>query len=142
MEDFTEYFNQDQRYWSGSQAQFILIEDMPFQQAFYSHRKLIREHGLKEYGGTHLYQAFIRKLCPSPAEIRDQLARFGKACHSVHEPGPWASKTTGKRVRTKMYNAAPNKNITTHKVDTTVGSYIEATENIIMAVTRRGRKIV
>lgn len=141
MEDFTEYFNQSEMYWSGSQRQFIRIDEMPFQQAFFSHRKLIREHGLEAYAGTPLYQMFIRKLCPTPAEIRDQFERYGKACHAIYDPG-MMEKTNGTKVRSKMYRAVPGKTIATHKVDTTVGSYIEATVNVAMAVTRKGKRIV
>jgi len=136
-----DYFGQDEFYFSESQGQLIPIDDMPFQQAFYSHRKLTREFGLDSYGGTPLYQKFIRKLCPRPAEIRQQLEDYGKACHLIREPGPWAAKTNGTAVRSKMRSAArvAKKRITCHKVDSSAGSYIEAT--IPVAINVRGEPV-
>ena len=140
--DLTDYFNQEEFYFSESQGQMLRIEDMPFQQAFYSHRKLISVFGLRVYAGTNLYQAFIRKLCPTPAQIREQLERYGKACHAVYDPG-MLEKTNGTRVRSKLYHAAKvsGKGVHTHKVDTTVGSYIEATVSLQMSLFVKGEQV-
>lgn len=129
--DIVEYLNQDEYYFSESQGQLIRIDEMPFQQAFFSHRKLINTLGLKEYGGTHLYQAFYHKLCPRPAEIRAQLEKYGKACHAVTEPGRFKD-TNGTRVRGKMYGAAKTvgKKVTTHLVTTASGLYMECVTTV------------
>lgn len=139
MEDFSEYFNQDEVYFSGSQAQFIRIEDMPFQQAFFSHRKLLRRHG-EEYADTSLYHAFMAKLCPNATEIRAQIEKFGKSCHAVYEPWMLA-KTNGTNVRSKMYRACKGK-VQTHVVHTNVGSYIEATPSLVgFVVSVKGEQV-
>lgn len=139
--DADQYFGQEEHYFSESAGQLIPIAEMPFQQAFYSHRKLLREFG-KDYQSTNLYWAFIRKLMPTPAEIRRQLQEYGKACHFIFEPG-MAASTNGTRVRSKFYHAAKiaGKKVTTHKVDTSAGSYIEASIPVTMVVTRKGERI-
>lgn len=137
-----EYFNQDEFYWSESNGNFLRLEDMPFQQAFYSHRKLLREHGVLAYGGTHLFQAFLRKLFPLSSEIRMQLARYGKACSTINEPGPLASKSAEHKVRSKMRGAmrTTGHKVSIHKVKTSVGSYLEATI-LVSGISVRGQSV-
>lgn len=130
-ESFADYFNQEELYWSESNGQFLRIEDMPFQQAFSSHRKLTREHGLEVYGGTHLYNAFLRKLCPCASKIRYQMERYGKACHLLYEPGPWARHTELKRTRGRVYSAMEGRKVTTKVVNIASGSYLE----VVVAVS-------
>ena len=116
-----EYFNQTEMYFSESSHQLIPLENMPFQRAFYSHYKLVREFGAS-YEGTPLYEAFTRILDPSPAQIRDQLTRFGKATHR------YITGTTN--VRSKLASAArvAGKTITTHKHEVSRGlGWVEAT---------------
>lgn len=126
---FPDYFNQEKFYFSKSREEWLPIEDMPFQQALFSHRKLLKEFG-GSYRGTRLYQKFIQKLCPPPKGIRQQLEKYGKACHVVQEPG---QKTAEQVVRIKFYRAARRggKKVTTHKVETSVGSYMEATVPVV-----------
>lgn len=133
--DIEEYFNQDEFYFSESAGQLIRIDEMPFQQAFFSHRKLLREW-VDVYVGSNLYQKFIRKICPTSQQIREQLQLYGKACHAIYEPGVLLQKTNGTAVRTKMYRAArrPGTRVRTHKVNTSVGDYIEATIPVSLSV--------
>lgn len=127
--DLAEYFKQTEMYFSESSGQLVRIDEMPFQRAFYSHYKLLREFD-SEYEGSELYQKFISVLDPKPAVIREQLQKFGKATHR------YLNSTT--EVRSKLYSAArvAGRHVTTHKHEHQKGlGWVEATVDTEVNVT-------
>lgn len=118
--DLAEYFNQEEMYFSESSGQMTRLEDMPFQRAFYSHYKLLREFN-GEYAETRLYRAFTRILDPRPAEIRSQLSKYGKASARYID--------SDSKIRSKILSAAKvaGKTVSTHKHEVSSGlGWIEA----------------
>jgi hypothetical protein len=147
MKNVAEYFNQGEVYYSNSSGQFLRIEEMPFQQAFYAHRKLLREWDGEPgmYEGSHLYLAFFRYLTPPPKLIAEQLKKYGKACHMLYEPTVLRRKTLLNPVRGKFYRAG---SMLGHKVKT-VQKYQQGTHNSlwmegsisVVGISVKGKKV-
>lgn len=119
--DLKEYFNQTEMYFSESAGQLVRLEEMPFPRAFYSHMKLLRAFQ-SEYPETPLYLAFMHILNPSAPEIREQLQKYGKACHMFSHGD--------NDVRAKLFRAAKvlGKKVTTHRHEVDGGyGWVEAT---------------
>jgi len=132
--DLAEYFGQTTHYFSESSGQLVALEEMPFNRAFYSHMKLLREFG-DDYSGTPLSNAFVQILNPGAPEIREQLQKYGKACHMfIHADN---------RVRTKLWSAAKTvgKKVSTHRHEVEGGyGWIEATVNTEVKVTVKSHR--
>lgn len=126
--DVAEYVNQDTHYFSESAGQLVPLDEMPFPHLFASWMKLRKELG-NVFLGSPLDRAFTRRACPTPAGIRDQLQRYGKACHAINVKVSPHSMPMVSQVRVKMRNAAKvdKKKVATKVQSNKSGEWVEAT---------------
>lgn len=125
-----EYLSQD-RYFSESAGEFIEIESMPYQHAYYAFAKLVRQFpGSTPTVGflhTRLGQRFYWYLVPSHDEVREALEKFGRVAvmpdilhgrdaHAARQKIYSQAKHLGKKVRTHWNGKWVEGEVVTPKV--------------------------
>lgn len=102
--DLSDYFNQNEVYFSESQGKLISIDSMPIPYALNSFKKLITEFG-DDFMETRLYRRLWKQVTPEMFELRSLLQRHGKAAIYI---GPY-SKVKLNAARSRLYRAGARR---------------------------------